>query len=96
MLRPVRVTGRYEGCDNEAFQINGERIFRFPKRAEGELPLEVLRHYQGEVDAGFLDRVRLYGVCSAIADYHYGVMAGIDKNRQIGLAALERSFLVSD
>ena len=57
---------------------------------------EVLQHYQGDVDGEFLDRVRVYGVCSAVADYHYGIMAGIDKNRQIGLAALERSFLVRD
>ena len=60
------------------------------------LVTEVLRHYQGDVDAEFRDRVRLYGICSAIADYHYGVMAGIDKNRQIGLAALDREFLKSD
>ena len=54
---------------------------------------EVIRHYRGDMDPGFLDRVRLYGVCSAIADAYYGVTAGIDKNRRIGVAALERSFL---
>ena len=48
---------------------------------------------RGDVDPGFLDRVRLYGVCSAIADAYYGVTAGIEKNRRIGVAALERSFL---
>jgi aminoglycoside 2''-phosphotransferase len=60
---------------------------------QGEpLVTEVIRHYRGVMDPGFLDRVRLYGVCSAIADAYYGVTAGIDKNRQIGVAALERSF----
>lgn len=39
VLRPARVTGRYEGWDNEAFEINNQWIFRFPKRAEGELLL---------------------------------------------------------
>jgi aminoglycoside 2''-phosphotransferase len=61
---------------------------------QGEpLVTEVIRHYRGVMDPGFFDRVRLYGVCSAIADAYYGVTAGIDKNRQIGVAALERSFL---
>jgi hypothetical protein len=60
---------------------------------QGEpLVTEVIRHYRGVMDPGFLDRVRPYGVCSAIADAYYGVTAGIDKNRQIGVAALERSF----
>ena len=48
---------------------------------------EVIRHYRRDVDSGFLERIRLYGICSAIADAYYGVTAGIDKNRQIGLAA---------
>jgi aminoglycoside phosphotransferase (APT) family kinase protein len=61
---------------------------------QGEpLVTEVIRHYLRDVDAEFIDRVRLYGVCSAIADAYYGVMAGIDKNRRIGVAALEGSFL---
>lgn len=38
-LVPVRVTARDEGCDNVAFEINNEWVFRFPKRAEGERPL---------------------------------------------------------
>ena len=32
--------GAHEGWDNEAFEINGEWVFRFPKRADGELPLK--------------------------------------------------------
>ena len=40
VLSPVHVTARHEGWDNEAFEINGEWIFRFPKRADGELPLK--------------------------------------------------------
>jgi aminoglycoside phosphotransferase (APT) family kinase protein len=61
---------------------------------QGEpLVTEVIRHYLRDVDAEFIDRVRLYGVCSAIAHAYYGVMAGIEKNRRIGVAALEWSFL---
>ena len=57
------------------------------------LVTEVIRHYGVDIDPGFLDRVRLYGVCSAIADAYYGVMAGIEKNRRIRVAALEASCL---
>jgi hypothetical protein len=39
-LAPARVTARYQGWDNEAVEINGEWIFRFPKRADGKLPLK--------------------------------------------------------
>jgi Phosphotransferase enzyme family len=53
---------------------------------------EVLRHYQGDIDPGFIDRACAYGVCSAVADCYYGIMAGIERNRRIGIAALERSF----
>jgi aminoglycoside phosphotransferase (APT) family kinase protein len=38
-LAPVSVTARHEGMDNEALEINGEWVFRFPKRAECEAPL---------------------------------------------------------
>lgn len=40
-LRPtvVRVIG--EGCDNQAFEVNQEWIFRFPKRAEVERQLGI-------------------------------------------------------
>lgn len=40
-LRPVEVTGRYEGMDNQAVEVNGDWLFRFPKRAEGEPPLRM-------------------------------------------------------
>jgi aminoglycoside 2''-phosphotransferase len=53
---------------------------------------EVLRHYQGDIDPAFIDRACAYGVCSAVADCYYGIMAGIEHNRRIGIAALERSF----
>ena len=39
-LAPALITARYEGCDNYAFEVNDEWIFRFPKRADGELPLK--------------------------------------------------------
>jgi hypothetical protein len=37
--------------------------------------------------------VLLYGVCSAVADAYDGVNAGVEKNRRIGVTALQRSFL---
>ena len=39
-LAPARVTNRAQGWDNEALEINGEWIFRFPKRADAALDLE--------------------------------------------------------
>ena len=39
-LLRASVTARHEGCDNEAFELNGEWVFRFPKRADGEVPLK--------------------------------------------------------
>ena len=39
-LTPARVSALYEGWDNEALEINEEWMFRFPKRTDGELPLE--------------------------------------------------------
>jgi aminoglycoside phosphotransferase (APT) family kinase protein len=53
---------------------------------------EVLHHYQGAIDPGFIDRACAYGICSAVADCYYGMKAGIERNRRIGVAALERSF----
>ena len=39
-LAPIAVTNRAQGWDNEALEINGEWIFRFPKRADAALDLE--------------------------------------------------------
>jgi hypothetical protein len=37
-LSPVRVKARHEGWDNEAVELNGKLVFRFPKCADGEVP----------------------------------------------------------
>ena len=40
ILAPARITKRAQGWDNEALEINGEWIFRFPKRADSALDVE--------------------------------------------------------
>ncbi len=54
---------------------------------------QVLEHYAGAMDADFRQRIRLYALCSALSDFSYGVQAGREANRRLGLAALERSLL---
>ncbi len=54
---------------------------------------QVLQHYAGPVDEDFCSRIRLYGICGAFSDFSYGVQAGREANRRIGLAALARSLL---
>ncbi len=39
-LAPVRVTARAQGWDNEAVEVNGEWMFRFPKRADAAPDVE--------------------------------------------------------
>jgi hypothetical protein len=52
----------------------------------------VLACYTGPVDTGFRDRVRYYCTCTAVAEVAYGIDANRERNRRLGLAALERAF----
>ena len=39
-LAPIHITNRAQGWDNEALEINGQWIFRFPKRADSAADME--------------------------------------------------------
>ncbi len=52
----------------------------------------VLDHYSGNVDPGFLGRVRFHGICTAVDEVAYGLSARRDENLRLGLAALGRAF----
>ena len=44
------------------------------------------------VDAGFRNRVRFYGVCTAVGEVAYGLSTGRSGNLRQGIAALDRMF----
>jgi aminoglycoside phosphotransferase (APT) family kinase protein len=53
---------------------------------------EVLSFYDGPIDPGFLDRIRFYGVCTAVDEVAYGLSESRDENLRRGLATLRRTF----
>lgn len=57
---------------------------------EAVLPLITPR--QIRMDVGLLDRVRYYGVCTAVGEVAYGLATGREDNLALGLAALQRQF----
>ena len=52
----------------------------------------VLDHYAPPRDATFLDRVRVYGVCTAVGEVAYGRATGRADNLRLGVEALRRAF----
>lgn len=52
----------------------------------------LLSQYDGNVDVGFLDRVRYHGTCTAVGEVAYGLSTGREGNLRLGLTALKRQF----
>lgn len=67
-LAPIRVTGRVQGWDNEALEIGGEWIFRFPKRADAaqdfERELQLLPRLVGRLPLA-IPRYEFFGHATA-------------------------------
>lgn len=48
----------------------------------------LLSQHDRNVDVGFLDRVRYYGICTAIGELAYGLSTGRERNLRLGREAL--------
>jgi aminoglycoside phosphotransferase (APT) family kinase protein len=89
------VTGRVVGLIDWADAFMGDPAYdlNYLWAWMGESLVDrVLASYTGPVDPGFRDRIRYYGTCTAVAEVAYGMDADRERNRRLGLAALERAF----
>jgi hypothetical protein len=98
-----------EGWDSVAFEVNGDYIFRFPKRPDidfvgllddcgADLTERVLAAYAGDIDATFRSRMGFYLHTLPFNDILFGAATGDAELVAQGVAGVKRSMrgLIAD